>query len=303
VKLNYKWSLLLNGVALSLSSTSRFVSQYQLPPYSLTAENVYSLVLNVSIVESGSVVSFSYATQTIIVSSGLLYGIVSGGATRQISLDRNITISTSSSYDENSPYSTLLYSWACATTSFDNYGENCTNIFEHANSSSPWITVFGYTLNATDTYKLTLTVTTNPSDGRVGFADISIIPNGVGTPLTEILTTSRVLNYNLNFSILSYVQSETYTYSYWTILIDGVNQTVGLNSPSERSIAASYASAGVPLALVMQQFTFTPGSSVTFRVYAQSITTTDRRRLAETSTSYSDITVLINGPPTVSNIF
>jgi hypothetical protein len=329
VRTMYSWALYLDDTnsVVSVSSTSRTMSVYSLPAFSLTAGKVYSLLLNVTIVDqSGKKLSYSSAKQGITVTRGNLYARISGGNSRQLPINKNYTFSAAASYDEDSSSSRLSYSWSCEVTSLANFGGNCSTIFLNNNNvSSPYVKILGSALNTSLTYGVSVTV--RSSDGRssqttvtvqgtsLGGTAIAIVGNKttVVEVETEIVSKDLLINYNSNFSVTSMIQSTVDTITRWEIYIDGRNQSVDVNSPLFRALSAVYTETFLPITLVLQAFTFTPGSVVTFRIYAESaytpstssssVSSTMGRRHLQTSSSatvnsYSEISLTINGPPT-----
>eukprot|EP01033_Poteriospumella_lacustris_P023332 gene23332-biopygen7964 len=320
----YQWAMVAQstGRAIATVSTSRAVAQYSIPSFSLTAGEVYQLALNVTLVEktSGQVVAYSSATQGVTVLRGQLYARVAGGSVRQFPTNKNYTLSAASSYDEDATSTRLWYDWSCRVTSLESFDANCTELFGgYRNTSVATVPIYGSALNVSWVYGVTVTV--RSSDGRTGSTTVTIqglrtatdTTDGSSTTTlpqvsTEITTQEVRFNVNANFSIMSLIQSSDDTNARWEIFIDGRNQSVDANSPLSRWLQSLYTQTSMPVALVMQAYTFVAGSVVSFRIYAESsgASTSDRRRRLQTSSetvvSYSEISVTINGPPSDGDV-
>lgn len=302
----YTWTMYRGGTQeSSLQSTSRTASRYQLAAYSLTSGQIYTLSLNVSVVQSGQILSSSIATQTVKVLDGAVVAKIAGGSTRQLPADCNLTLNAATSYDENTAASvsnsTLRYVWGCRVVSFAQFGVNCTDVNNGVISySGAEVTVFGSGLNSSLAYEISLVV--YAQDGRSSEAvAVSIQSAPENSPLTQMTTQQVIFSNHDNFSIASAIQNSADTLSWWEILIDGSNQSVNLQSNSKREFCASFVSKSVPMSVVVQQYAFVAGSTVTFRLYAQSNTDSSsisrRLQASQSLVSFSEISVAVNGPP------
>lgn len=286
IRLNYNWKLFLDSKQVSLTSRSRTASQYSLSAYSLAVGSTYTLQLNVTVTNGTSpiVLGSSTASASITIASGNVVAVVTGGSYRQVAEDANLTLSGSSSYDQNSESRTLLsYAWSCTILTFGlKFGDDCSGVIRQQSSS---VNVIGSKLSSSLSYGIKLTVSS--TDGRSGSTTVTVTSISSGSPFTEITTTATRLNYDSNFTVSSVVQASSDVTVTWSVLMDGQNVTISTNSPLTRTILARYVSSNLPLSLSLLPNTFTPNSVVTFRITAATAK----------KSAYSEISLLVNAAP------
>lgn len=100
--LDYQWQIYPDGstVPLNITSTSKDPSIFSLPPYTLSANTVYNVLVNVTDVADNT---WSTAYTKLYVSHGLLIASFAGGSQRTIRVGGTLSLDPSGSYDEDVP--------------------------------------------------------------------------------------------------------------------------------------------------------------------------------------------------------
>lgn len=161
----------------------------------------------------------------------------------------------------------------------------------------------GAAMNSSYSYQITLQV--SAADGRSDSTDISVQSLPVGSPYTEMLTSSaKKFNADQNMSLSGLIQASVDSTTSWSVLIAGQNVSIASFSPLDRSLPGDLTANGMVASLLLAANTFSGGSYVTFRITATSFAAPSRRlqglvvQAAPVVTSYSEITLISNIPPT-----
>lgn len=293
-KMQYTWQLRQGGALTNVAQTSRDPSMYQLSAYSLTAGVVYTLSLNASAIVGGRLGGYASAVQTITVASGIVKAVISGGNSRQVPMNQNITLDGSTSYDENTLVNTgLAFRWSCKISSFKNFGQSCDNVIIQRLITAQRTGIIGAALTFNVTYSIALTVLA--SDGRTSSATVIVTPLAIGSASTSIVTQAVKFNINQNFTLEASILSQFGVTVAWQALVNGQTTSFTSFSPTTATLDAIYVRNSMIFPLIIGANSFTAGTSVTFQLTATTASTSSSVLRGSPATSSAVLTA--NGPP------
>jgi hypothetical protein len=302
--LKYQWTLYKDtwDQRVNVSDPSLNPSVLSLLPYSLTAREVYTVGLGVSIFSENRMLSSTTLTELITVKSGVIHAIIRGGNSRQIPFYYNAMIDGSSSYDEDyaNAKTNLVFQWSCLVSSFIEFGTNCSSIFRPA-ADTKSIVVYGIRLEANLTYSITLRVLSSDLQ-RSSFASVQLQRSHEFSGFTEIESQKALFTTNSNFTLDGLVRANSSLMIGWDAFIDGQNYTFDSFTPLSLAVKKSYVEGGFIYPLVVAANAFPAGAQVTFRLTATVMhqTTENERGSLAPLTQYistSTIELKVNGAP------
>ena len=310
--LSYKW-LGYRGVKYDSSLVSKSIDPTK-------------MVLNANTLISGESYRFTAivitragiranASTDITVLKDVVSAKINGGSKQVTPLDKQLVLDGSSSVDLNAPIgaaiSTLSYKWSCMFNTITKYGSSCDgHVFynETYSAKGPLVAtnlstliIPAYRLSGNDTYEFRLSC--SASDGRVGTTSVVIAVSAPGAPKVAIAISGSTTG---SKSVIKFSSEQKIVLTgditcagcdadaVWSVTPD---PTVALPQialfPVSTSVLKSNKASQVTFSVA--GIYFVPGRSYTFRLTATN-------RLATTATSYSEVAVVMNAPPTQGSV-
>eukprot|EP01038_Epipyxis_sp_PR26KG_P011875 gene11875-15893_t len=292
-RVTYQWTVKKNDIIQNISSASNNPTTFLSAPYTFSVGNLYTLVINASVVyiSDPNIFSSSQASVQIIVSSGSIIAVLAGAATKQIPVDTISTFDASGSYDEDySSEFNLHYQWTCRFLSIVKYGASCDYLINSTFTNASTLTVPKNVFSVGDKYLIVIQVFSYDY-ARSDTADLSLMPTSAGTASIAISSTSTTFktanqlklsgnftsSYDVNAKWSAYVSNQLYSFTSMT--------------PQSANFAASLLADTITFPLVVSPDAFSPGVKVTFRL---TISPTSSSKFNST---YNAITLTANAPP------
>ena len=306
----YSWEVYRNYVLRPITSDSKDPRKLVVKEYDLKSGVVYQCKVTAKTASSSS----SFAVVDVYVEPGPIQMEVSGGYVRMQAIDKPLLLDARGSADLNvDPVkrsgADLSFSWSCTVISFEAYGKPCNQIFGlKANLTQPVAKVVNMTMG----YKYVVSVVGTATDGRSGSAAVTLTPLSAGAATVRIQSKIVKINADSTLKLVGGVKAYSNQTISWDVFPSVALDQVGLTKPSKNA-SLSEVQAGLVFSLAVQPSVFTPGKSYTFRLSSTPTVVNgdnsasrfkqmsySRFHMSDTDsdlTSYSEITIQVNAPP------
>jgi hypothetical protein len=297
--LTYKWTVLKNGAASALASTSQAPTRFMLSTYALSAGNVYTIQFEATASATPNTAAIvGKATITVHVVNGAVNAVIRGGNKRIVPTVGTLTLDASASNDENVPPSQssgLTYAWSCTYANPEAFGQTCAAVLVGVNAARSTLVVDATLFDAT--YLYGFQVIAKSADGRRAVATVTVQPQGGGSSTqTSISSLTTKVNPTAKIIIEATLQANYALDSAWTAYVDGTSASFTALTPVTDTLTRDQVKTGLAFPLVVPGSTFAAGSKVTFRLTANSAGAPDH------FASYSEIAIAVNAPPTGGSV-
>ena len=267
----YTWGLFLENRSVPVLSSSSNPTVFSLKPYSLVV-GTYLIQLNVTSLYGNATLGTSTVFQLIKVNSGSIHAVIKGGSRRQVSTSGVLVLDGSASFDENEDsvsIPNLTFAWACIVSSFSDYGNNCSNIYdleEEVDMVGKYrtVSIIGERLRSDLTYLISLTV--RSMDGRKAMTSVDVQQSPPFAGSAAIHASTNRINLDHNFTLQGAISANYSTAITWEALIDGRNYSFNSYSPISVALQQSYVENTFLYSLVVGAFSFSSSCVVTFRL-------------------------------------
>ena len=292
--LNYTWTLTnSSGVLMTSKSTSTDPRVYIAPAYSFIAGSSYTITLTVkSFSTKGQLLSSGYTLTNIYVAHGDVKAAVRGGYTRDMAVNRELTLDASISSDENTVTGSkgLLFSWRCTIASLTNFGSNCNfGSLNTAAMSTSILSLPAYEMVVSTKYLFTVTVTS--VDERSASQNVLITALLPGSPFVYSDNTLSKFNRDSLVVVKGSITSNVSIVAIWTAYYSGLSVPLDrAYTRIVRDFTAKDASATIAYPLAVMPNTFVAGRTYTFRLSA-------RPTLSNTFVAITEVVLTVNSPP------
>ena len=292
--IQYKWSVFSNNALQSLLiSKSRQTSTFLLPAYSLTVGIMYTIKLTAIMTLS----PYKEITDsvTVLIISGKIVPIVSGGSDQSIRSYEYFYLDASNSYDEDVPfavgvYAGLIFSWTC-TPLLPILSKYCPINLDENSLSSSELVIFADDAALGSKSSITLTVS-DTTHSRATSYSISLSVLSEDYPLASIVSNSVDPKFDvsttleLSANIYGSLSGSTAT---WGVLESNFNLSVSAVGPLQSVIKSSLSDT--------RKLTLRPNSLPIGLMLTFTFTLTTPK-----ATIKSNINIMTNSPP-VSGLF
>jgi hypothetical protein len=267
----YTWKVLdeQSKPVSNLVSTSKISSTFLLPPYSLKANTVYTILMTAY---DSIVATSATASVTVSVGFGPIVAVIAGASERVIPFGSSIILDASNSYDANLPLtipSAFKNVWTCRQVS-PTLSSTCPLSLTSQGRTGVTNSVKTLSTSAGKTAEITLTATS--TDGRTSSTSLRLV---VGDPSTPVITFASVLrgvkiNPNSKFSLLASVTASTSCLMTWAVTQDMTNTPLSVSdialNPASRSliVPALNSSAVFQANLIIRAGSLLPGLTYSF---------------------------------------
>ena len=226
---------------------------------------------------------------SVTVKAGQVFALISGGSQRSVRRGAVLQVDGGASYDEDGL--PLVYSWSCSRLTpspMDDCGLQVTD-----SSERPSVLVLTSTA-LTKLSKSSITLTVSTSDGRVSTASVVVDLLPAGAPVSEITSypigkTNPAQPLLLRGSVTSAIGGE----AYWAVSDSSIDLETHSLTPLSVSFGPGEATSGYSVSLLVDGSTLYGRGSFVFSL----IVTDD-----DSQSSYSLVTVVTNGPPSIGVI-
>jgi hypothetical protein len=317
---DYAWRVLNSTYdPVVISDRSGDKTSFALDPFSLLPQTIYTVEFKVTSSES-PLQRMSYTQSvTIHVRDGDVVIVITGGYNRFIQRTDALIIDASSSYDENNPSaaaassdSFLSCQWSCEYIDYESYGQACDSlVFHHpyVETNSTILQIPPDTLNTTHQYQFTIVCQSIAlfGAGRSATSSVNVAVGsdvGASSTTTSITTTLTSISYSNQLVLNGLVGAVKSSYGLdceWTMQSDGLPVDFFSSISMRTSFSRGELSAGsLVVSLVVPSYTFTPGSTVTFRLTAfQSIppSSSPSSTSYQSFVSYSEVSIVVRDVP------
>jgi hypothetical protein len=301
---SYKWTVYKNGVAQpSIVSTSTSPTKFTLAPYALSMQTLYTVVFEATATATSNPAYpaiTSSASVTVQVGKGAIVAVVLGGSFRSLAQTTgSLLLDASKSYDQSYPLNSvavdaqLAYVWTCTSASSATYGSSCAEKLPVVTTASTLaIDSAGLVFQELYQFKVSVTAT----DGRSSSYTVTV-QNSAGNTKTSInnVVLTKV-NPTKKVVLTGTIQASYALAASWTAMVDGVTQPFTASTPLSGTFSSDLVSSALSYPLSVPGNTFPAGSTVVFRLTARQAGT------ADTFSSYSDITINMNAPPSGGSV-
>ena len=252
----YLWQVYLNGVSQPfIHSVSPILSTFQLNPYSLTSNSVYSVKLSVSfpsvVVQTEVVVN--------VLQSNIVAVIDGVGSSGVINAGSYLILNGSTSYDEgisqiaangSNPYKNFIYKWSCLTV-YPTVNLTCALTMKLSSNNSPYLSVYAPAQMAGKTVKITLQVL---SGNRTNSASVELSVLASQDRSVRIISPPQITAMtNEKIKINGTVRSTSDGISLWSVNDTSVDLATVLLTPVQQFWQPSgYGSQYIPVSMVLR---------------------------------------------------
>lgn len=298
--LSYHWTLWHDGSVQNISNVDQ--RDLIIEPYTLVVGSIYQARLIVTASShSHAGVGVGSAHVAIVVVNGNVNAVVKGGYYRAVAITETapLLLDASTSSDDNKrpgEWSDLTYSWACIVSSTERFGDNCASIFGSAARDASNVSLWSVNVNSSLVYDVMVHVTA--SDGRSATTVVTVKNLNSHTanvsasdkPYTYVSTAIAKFNAGDQFTLHGILQGQYELTATWHASVGNVEVPLNAMTVNPTRFSATEVSSQISFPISCAPNTFTPGSHVTFKLYAQR---TDDASLY----SYSAVTVAVNAAP------
>ena len=295
VPLTFSWALYQGATVLSsISSISKDQRMFKLAPYTLAAGASYTLVVTVSPTANSTV--FTTDSVTLQIGTSGLSAVIAGGDTQTASATDTVTVDASGSYDVDYPAassSLLSYTWTCLQVA-PSYGASCGSAAVASLAALPSLSFAPGTFVGGASYSFTVVVSKTGVPTAATTSVVIVIKAG-SIPKTTIAAVRAKYNPTDNVMLTGTIVTTQTAASSWSSpsLNASLLALISLTPLVKRlPFTASGSTLTGYYQLAIQQGSLTAGKSYTF-VLAATYSTVNPNQ----ADAYSQVTVLMNGPP------
>jgi hypothetical protein len=213
LKLHYHWSIFQDGTSESgLSSSSSDPARYLLPAYSLSAGHTYNVTLRVTAVNTYTNASSSSSVSiSVRVEHGSIVANIAGGSSRQLPINKALTLDASGSYDQDSLSAVLAYTWSCSVVDSSLTSiSSCSSLL--SSSSTSTVTIAAYSMTLSEKYAFSVRVAGNDGSLRAASATVYITAADAYTASISVTgPSSGYISVSSKLSLSSHVTGSNFS--------------------------------------------------------------------------------------------